>query len=73
MASSPKVEVYKDKAGEYRWRAIDGIGGIVADSGEGYKTEREAYMGAAAAGRILYEPDWYIAAMKLETDPKPEA
>lgn len=30
------VEVYKDGAGQWRWRRVAGNGRIVADSGEGY-------------------------------------
>ena len=32
-----KVEIYKDEADEWRWRAKDTNGEIVAESGEGYK------------------------------------
>lgn len=32
-----KFQVYKDKAGEWRWRLRAKNGRIVADSGEGYK------------------------------------
>ena len=31
-----KVEIYKDQAGEYRWRLIHANGNIMAVSGEGY-------------------------------------
>lgn len=31
------IEVYKDAAGYWRWRARDTNGRIVADSGEGYE------------------------------------
>lgn len=29
-------EIYKDSAGEYRWRLKAGNGKVIADSGEGY-------------------------------------
>jgi uncharacterized protein YegP (UPF0339 family) len=32
---------YKDKQGEWRWRLKASNGRIVADSGEGYKSESE--------------------------------
>lgn len=32
-----KFQVYRDKAGEWRWRLRAKNGRIVADSGEGYK------------------------------------
>lgn len=34
-------QIYKDKAGEYRWRLLANKNTIVADSGEGYKTRNE--------------------------------
>lgn len=39
MAAKPKVskiEIYKDGAGEFRWRGLAKNNKIVADSGEGY-------------------------------------
>jgi uncharacterized protein YegP (UPF0339 family) len=35
-ASKAKFQLYKDKAGEFRWRLIHQNGNIIADSGEGY-------------------------------------
>jgi uncharacterized protein YegP (UPF0339 family) len=32
-----KFEVYKDRAGEWRWRLIASNGRTIADSGEGYE------------------------------------
>jgi len=32
---------YKDAKGEWRWRLVASNGRIIADSGEGYKSERE--------------------------------
>lgn len=32
-----KFQIYKDKAGEWRWRLLASNGNIVADSGEGYQ------------------------------------
>jgi uncharacterized protein YegP (UPF0339 family) len=34
-------EYYKDKKGEWRWRLVASNGRIIADSGEGYSSERE--------------------------------
>jgi uncharacterized protein YegP (UPF0339 family) len=34
-------QIYKDKAGEFRWRLLADKNTIVADSGEGYKTREE--------------------------------
>ena len=38
---APKVEIYRDSAGEWRFRAVAGNGEIVA-VGEGYKNEGDA-------------------------------
>jgi uncharacterized protein YegP (UPF0339 family) len=32
-----EFEIYKDQAGEFRWRLQDGNNRIIADSGEGYE------------------------------------
>ena len=32
---------YKDAKGEWRWRLVAANGRIIADSGEGYKSEKE--------------------------------
>ena len=38
-------ELYKDKAGEFRWRLRHENGQIIADSGEGYTTKANAKNG----------------------------
>lgn len=35
----PKIKVYRDKAGQYRWRLVGSNGKIMADSAEGYVTK----------------------------------
>jgi uncharacterized protein YegP (UPF0339 family) len=40
VAESATFEVYKDKAGEYRWRLKAGNGQNIASSGEGYAEKR---------------------------------
>lgn len=37
-----KFHVYKDKAGEWRWKLKARNGRVVADSGEGYKRKAAA-------------------------------
>lgn len=37
--------LYKDKAGEFRWRLRHDNGPIIADSGEGYTTKANAING----------------------------
>ena len=44
-----KLEYYKDKKGEWRWRLIATNGKIVAESGESYKRRNNAKTGAASA------------------------
>jgi uncharacterized protein YegP (UPF0339 family) len=47
-----RIEVYTDKAGEPRWRAVDDNERIIATSGEGYanKAECEADLALLALG-----------------------
>ena len=40
-----KYQIYKDKAGEYRWRYIAANGNIIADSGEGYINKSDCQNG----------------------------
>jgi uncharacterized protein len=44
--ADPKIEVYKDRGKEYRWRLKSGNGRTIADSGEGYKTPSGAQRAA---------------------------
>ena len=37
--STAKIKVYRDQAGEYRWRLVGRNGKIMADSAEGYVTK----------------------------------
>jgi len=43
MAATFKL--YKDRAGEYRWRLVHENGNIIADSGQGYTTKANAENG----------------------------
>ena len=36
------TELYKDKAGEWRWRRVADNGLVLADSGEGYVNKQDA-------------------------------
>ncbi len=57
-----KFEVYKDKAGQYRWRLIAPNGKSIADSGEGYSSRQaclegiESVMKNAPAAQIVELP-----------------
>ena len=62
MAASktPTFYVYKDDAGELRWRLRSTNGKVIADSGEGYKTNRSLenaigiIQGQASAAKTVY-------------------
>ena len=43
--------LYKDHAGEWRWRLLAANGNIVADSGESYTTKANAEAGIASVQR----------------------
>lgn len=36
---TPKIQPYKDAAGEWRWRRVADNGNVIADSAEGYKNK----------------------------------
>ena len=55
-------EVYRDSAGEYRWRLVHENGNVLADSGEGYASRQKAQQGldsvrSNAGGAGLAFPD----------------
>lgn len=39
VARQPKLNIYKDHIGEWRWSLVAGNGNIIADSSEGYVTK----------------------------------
>ena len=61
-AKVPTFYVYKDDAGELRWRLRSTNGKVIADSGEGYKTKRALenaiglIQGQASAAKTVYVP-----------------
>lgn len=44
-----RIEVFQDKAGEFRWRRRAGNSQIISTSGEGYTTKRNALHGLRLA------------------------
>ena len=40
-----KYNIFKDKAGEWRWRLVATTGNIIADSGEGYNNKADCLHG----------------------------
>lgn len=49
-----KIELYQDKAGEWRWHRKAGNGEIISDSAEGYVRARDAIHGARIANPDLF-------------------
>ena len=47
------VEVYRDAAGAWRWRAKAGNSRIIADGSEGYASRRNALRAAARFGALF--------------------
>lgn len=50
-----EFEVYKDNAGEYRWRLQANNNEIVADSNEGYKSRQSCLHGIEVVRKIAAE------------------
>jgi uncharacterized protein len=48
-----KFKVYRDNAGEWRWRLVAGNGRTVGDSGEGYVSHSNAVRAAETARREI--------------------
>jgi uncharacterized protein YegP (UPF0339 family) len=48
-----KIQIYKDKASEYRWRLVAPNGRIIADGGEGYKTKAGCMKGLASTKKNI--------------------
>lgn len=42
----PKMQIYADRAGQYRWRLLAANNEIIATSGEGYVTKQGATLAA---------------------------
>jgi len=45
-----KIEIYKDEAGEWRWRLVAPNGQLIASSGEGF---RRKWSAKRSAKRVL--------------------
>ena len=69
--SSATFDVYRDKAGQWRWRLVHRNGNIIATSGEGYSSDRTARRGMRSVKRnslgaaVVWQRD--------EEDPEPVA
>jgi len=51
-----KFEVYKDKAGEFRWRLKAGNGEVLATGGQGYKAKADAKRGVESVQKASTNP-----------------
>ncbi len=51
--SNDKIEIFQDKAGEWRWHRQAANGEIIASSGEGYTRQEDAQRAADRA----FEPE----------------
>ena len=51
-----KLEIYRDRRGEWRWRLRASNGRIVADSGEGYRRRASMLHGIECA-RVMLSDD----------------
>ncbi|QLH79650.1 DUF1508 domain-containing protein [Halosimplex rubrum] len=57
MTNSGTFEVYRDSAGEWRWRLVATNGNIIADSGEGYNSKQGAKRGIDSVRRNAPDAD----------------
>ena len=48
-----RFEVYRDRAGEWRWRLVHWNGNILADSGEGYASRSNAVRAVQGVKRAV--------------------
>jgi uncharacterized protein YegP (UPF0339 family) len=55
--SGGTFELYRDGAGEWRWRLVAANGNIIADSGEGYRSKQGAERGIDSVRRTAPEAD----------------
>jgi hypothetical protein len=51
MPGEARFELYRDSAGEWRWRLVAANGNIIADSGEGYRSKQGARRGIDSVKR----------------------
>jgi uncharacterized protein len=55
-AARKSFQIYKDAAGEWRWRLVSGNGRIFADSGEGYQHRADCLHGIELVKNAQYAP-----------------
>ena len=55
-AARKSFRVYRDAAGEWRWRLVSGNGRIIADSGEGYQHRADCLHGIELVKDARFAP-----------------
>ena len=51
MNTGATFEVFRDNAGEWRWRLVASNGNVIADSGEGYRSKQGVERGIESVKR----------------------
>lgn len=46
-----RFELYRDRAGQFRWRLVHANGHVIADSGQGYASKQKARQGIRSVRR----------------------
>jgi len=69
--SNASFQMYQDKADEWRWRLVHQNSNIIAASGEGYASDRNARRGMRSVKRNSVGADVFWD--RDETEPEPEA
>lgn len=57
MPRTPRFEVYRDTADEWRWRLVVSNGNVIADSGEGYSSKQGAKRGIESVKKNVSDAD----------------
>lgn len=60
----PSFLIYKDQAGEYRWRLQASNAKVIADSGEGYKNKADCEHGIKLVQASNNYPVWVTSDAK---------
>lgn len=55
MKRRPKIQVYRDRAGKWRWRLRAKNGLILADSGQGYANNSACWKGWKATKALVWQ------------------
>ncbi|WP_254546938.1 HVO_2922 family protein [Halomarina pelagica] len=55
MSTNSTFEVFRDAAGEWRWRLVASNGNVIADSGEGYRSKQGVERGIESVKRTAAE------------------